>query len=214
MAEEQFNVLDCAGEPTGAWISRGAAHSEGVWHGAFHCLIFYQREGKTFALFQKRSSGKKIAPGRFDVSVGGHYAVGEDAGTAGPREIREELGLIVSPAEFIPLGRRIFVHCFTPGIKEMEFQDVFLLPLSAPPQGLVLQPDEVEAVMEMEVEEGIDLFAGRNASLALPMLLRDGTSVRTTVRAGDFVPCIDRYYLKMLILVRRYMAGERDSLAI
>src|SRR5512143_1190983 len=92
---ETFDILDCRGRRTGEIIERGEAHRTGAWHGAFHCLVISERGGQGYALFQKRSLTKKIAPGKFDVSVGGHYTTGEDASVAGPREIREELGLDV-----------------------------------------------------------------------------------------------------------------------
>ncbi len=130
---ETFDILDCRGGKTGEIIERDEAHRTGAWHGAFHCLIISERGGQGYALFQKRSLTKKIAPGMFDVSVGGHYAAGEDAKVAGPREIREELGLDVRFDELIPVGRRVFVYCFTPGIKEYEFQDIFLLPRDVRP---------------------------------------------------------------------------------
>jgi isopentenyldiphosphate isomerase len=213
-ALEQFDVLDCTGRKTGARIGRDDAHANGVWHGAFHCLIFYRREGREFALFQRRSREKKIAPGLFDVSVGGHYTAGEDAAAAGPREIREELGLTVPFSSLVPVGRRIFVYCFLPGVFEYEFQDVFLLPLDTRPDRLVLQPSEVDAVLELDLEEGIRLFSGRMA--AANGVLTDGTGEEglTTVGPAEFVPCIDSYYLKLLMLAQRYARGERDALAI
>ncbi|HEX9113520.1 MAG TPA: NUDIX domain-containing protein, partial [Nitrospirota bacterium] len=118
---EIFNVLDCSGLNTGEVIQRDEAHRAGVWHGAFHCLVIAERDGRGYALFQKRSLAKKIAPGKFDVSVGGHYAAGEDAKAAGPREMKEELGLDVRFSELLPVGRRVFVYCFRPGVKEYEF---------------------------------------------------------------------------------------------
>ena len=95
MPTEFFGALDCTGRKTGRTIPRDEAHRTGTWHGAFHCLFIYQRDGLNYALFQLRSVQKLIAPGKFDVSVGGHYATGENAEVAGPREIKEELGLDV-----------------------------------------------------------------------------------------------------------------------
>lgn len=211
---EQFDVLDCTGRKTGARIGRDDAHASGVWHGAFHCLIAYRGEGGLRALFQRRSGEKKIAPGLFDVSVGGHYAAGEDATVAGPREIREELGLAVPFPSLVPVGRRVFVYCFTPGVFEYEFQDVFLLPLEDRPAGLLLQAEEVDAVLELEVEEGIAFFAGQRDE-ARGLLLDARQAERTVaVTQKEFVPCIDRYYLKLLLLAQRYFRGERGALAI
>ncbi len=193
---------------------RDEAHRTGAWHGAFHCLIIGERSGRGYALFQKRSLQKKIAPGKFDVSVGGHYASGENAEVAGPREIKEELGLTVQFSELVPLGRRVFVYCFTPGIKEYEFQDIYLLHRHVRSEDLSLQQEELDGVVEMDVEEGIALFSGRTSSVALSLLQPDGSRKPASVKADDFVPCIDNYYLKLLVLARRYLSGDREVLVI
>jgi len=211
---ETFDILDCRGAKTGETIARDEAHRTGVWHGAFHCLIIYERDGRAYALFQKRAAQKKIAPGKFDVSVGGHYASGEDAELAGPREIKEELGLDVRYEDLVPLGRRVFVYCFTPGIIEHEFQDVFLLYRTISPEELALQREELDGVIEMDVEEGIALFSGKQAHLDAVLIRADGLTERLPVSAHDFVPCVDQYYLKLLSLGRWYVRGVRDILII
>lgn len=211
---ETFDVLNCRGEKTGEVIGRDEAHATGTWHGAFHCLILFERDNRAHALFQKRSSQKKIAPGKFDVSVGGHYASGEDALIAGPREIREELGLHVRFQELAPLGRRVFVYCFTPGVTEYEFQDVYLLRRDIHPGALALQKEEVAGVIEMDVEQGIRLFSGKLPSLTLSLLGSSGLRETVNVSASDFVPCLDNYYGKLLVLARRHLLGERDVLVI
>jgi isopentenyldiphosphate isomerase len=214
MVTEHFDVLDCAGKKTGEIISREDAHRTGAWHGAFHCLIVYERDARNYALFQKRSAVKKIAPGKFDVSVGGHYASGEDARTAGPREIKEELGLDIQYEELVPLGRRVFVYCFAPGIQEYEFQDIFLLHRQVGPGGLALQREELDGVIELDVEEGIALFSGKKAQVGTALHGSEGRTERVAVSAGDFVPCLDSYYLKLLLLAQRYFKGEREFLVI
>ena len=213
MPTEMFDILDCAGRKTGVTIAREDAHRTGVWHGAFHCLIVYEHHRKPCILFQKRSSEKLIAPSKFDVSVGGHYAAGEDAEAAGPREIKEELGLTVPFSDLVSLGRRVFAFCFTPGIIEQEFQDVFLYPCVGGPGELVLQTEEVDAVIELDVESGISLFSGA-AQSATAMIVSPGNGAAVVITAADFVPCIDNYYLKLLLLVRQYFKGERDLLVI
>ena len=211
---EQFDVLDCAGVKTGGLIDRDKAHTTGAWHGAFHCQIAYPRDGRVMTLFQLRSRAKKIASGKYDVSVGGHYSAGEGPETAGPREIEEELGLRVSYASIVPLGKRVFVCCFAPGVREFEFQDIFLLPLDGPPHEVVLQRSEVDAVLEMDVEQGVRFFQGDIAALDCALTRSDGGRERVTVRSDEFVRCHDRYYLKLLQLVRRYYGGDRRGLAI
>ncbi len=211
---ENLDILDCRSVKTGGVISRDEAHRTGVWHGAFHCLIIGERNGRGYALFQKRSTAKKIAPGKFDVSVGGHYAAGEDAAIAGPREIKEELGLDVPFADLRPVGRRVFVYCFTPGVMEYEFQDVFLLYSTSHPGKLTLQKEEVDGVLEMDVEEGIALFSARQPKIDAVILRADGLTERLPVSAADFVPCLDNYYLKLLLLAKRHIKGEKEILLI
>jgi isopentenyldiphosphate isomerase len=214
LSEEQFDVLDCTGRKTGDTIDRDAAHATGVWHGAFHCLIVYQRKRRGCALFQLRSLSKKIAPGKYDVSVGGHYSAGEGAEDAGPREIREELGLSVEFPRLVSVGRRVFVYCFQRGVREYEIQDVFLLPFPGRPEGMQLQDAEVDALLEMDVEQGLELFSGLQRTLAGRFLHRDGREQVREVTATDFVPCIDNYYYKLLFLAHRYFRGERRRLVI
>jgi isopentenyldiphosphate isomerase len=213
-ATEEFDVLDCAGRKTGERIARNDAHRTGAWHGAFHCLIVYEREGRGYALFQKRSHEKLIAPDRFDVSAGGHYAAGEGPEAAGPREITEELGLDVKFGDLISLGKRVFVYCFTPGIREHELQDVYLLPRTVRPGTLALQAGEVDAVLELEIETGIELHSGKKSAVE-GTLFRTGKAGETVaVATEDFVPCLDNYYLKLLLIARRYLNGEQEGLAI
>lgn len=210
--EERFDVMDCAGEKTGATIARSDAHRQGVWHGAFHCLVVNERRGT--ALFQKRSREKTIAPGRFDVTAGGHYAAGEDAASAAPRELREETGLDVPFGELRPLGRRVFVYCFEPGVREYEFQDIFLLQRDVNPQELLLQREEVEGVIELDIEQGIALHSGKIRELE-QLLIRPGHEpLRFKLVPNAFVPCIDRYYLRLLLTARRFVQGERELLLI
>lgn len=214
MAQEYFDILDCTGQKTGAVIAREEAHKTGTWHGAFHCSIISTRGSRSSVLFQKRSLDKRVAPGLFDVSVGGHYAAGEDARTAGPREIREELGLDVKFEELVPLGRRICVYCFTPGVREYEFQDVFLLHRPIQLGELVLQQEELDSVIEMELEAGIRLFSGKEQAVLCALQRIGMPEERVMVSAQEFVPNLDNYYLKVLLLARRYLHGERELLVI
>ncbi len=209
-----FDLLDCCGRPTGTKISRDEAHRTGAWHGAFHCLMIFQMNGSGHAMFQLRSKTKKIAGGRFDVTVGGHYESGESADTAGPREIREEIGLDIPFESLVPLGKRIFVYCFEPGIMEYEFQDVFLLPLSSTPSSFILQKTEVEGMLDMDVNEGIELFSGKRVSIQARLISRSGDSEERAVSAAEFVPCIDNYYLKLLLLAQRYLNNDKNGLVI
>jgi len=215
MLLEYFDRLDSTGKKTDTVITRDEAHRTGAWHGAFHCLIIYQQDGVATALFQRRSLKKKVAPGKLDVSVGGHYTSGEDARTAGPREIREELGLDIRFEQLVPVGRRVCVYGFTPGVREYEFQDVFLLPYPLNVQDLILQKEEVDGVFSLDIDSGIKLFSGKEPHVAGMFFRGEGSPaepLRTS--SSDFVSCLDNYYLKILLLARKYLSGERELLVI
>jgi len=211
---ELLDILDGTAKKTGGTIPRDEAHRSGIWHGAFHCLIIGERQGRGYAIFQKRSHEKLIAPDRYDVSVGGHYAAGEGPETAGPREIREELGLEVRFGDLVPLGKRVFVYCFTPGITEHEFQDVYLLRRDVNPGELTLQPGEVDAVLELDIERGIELHSGRKSMVGGTLVRPDLPAEAVAVSAREFVPSVDNYYLKLLLLAKRYLKGEREGLVV
>jgi isopentenyldiphosphate isomerase len=214
MVQEYFDMLDCTGRKTGEVVARDEAHRIGAWHGAFHCLIITERDNRGYALFQKRSMNKKVAPGKFDVSVGGHYASGEDATVAGPREIKEEIGLDVRFPDLVPIGRRVCVYCFTPGIREYEFQDIFLLQCPVRLGELVLQQEELDCVIEMDVDSGIRLFSGKEQRVECSLQRTGKPEERVKVSAEEFVPCLDNYYLKLLLLAQRYLNNEREFLVI
>jgi isopentenyl-diphosphate delta-isomerase type 1 len=59
-------------------------------HRAVHVFVF-DRAGRVF--LQKRSLSKRIQPGKWDTSVGGHVDPGESYEAAAARELQEELGV-------------------------------------------------------------------------------------------------------------------------
>lgn len=83
---ELLNVYDAAGEVVGA-RPRGEAKRSGLAVGAVNALI---RDGAGRMLLQKRAADKENG-GRWDKSVGGHVAAGEDFDATAVREAGEEL---------------------------------------------------------------------------------------------------------------------------
>ncbi len=72
---------------------RREVHRLGLKHRAVHVFIF-NREGKLF--LQKRSMRKDNFPGAWDSSASGHLDRGEEYDTCARREVREELGVVLS----------------------------------------------------------------------------------------------------------------------
>lgn len=92
MSEEIFDVVNERDEVTGQ-APRWEVHARGLWHRAVHVLVFNAR-GEVF--LQKRSLKKDTAAGLWDSSSSGHVDTGEAYDPCAVRELREEIGLVVT----------------------------------------------------------------------------------------------------------------------
>ncbi len=112
MSSELIDVYNAVGEKIGC-VERSKAHGDNtLLHRAAHVFVF---SGDGRLLLQKRAITKRIQPGKWDASVGGHLAAGEDYLTGARRELAEELGL----PEDTPLE-----HLFDVAIRnEIESED-------------------------------------------------------------------------------------------
>lgn len=91
-SEEWFDVVNERDEVIGRQTRR-IVHATGLWHRAVHVLVF-DHQGRVF--LQKRSMLKDLSPGLWDSSCSGHLDAGEDYDAAAVRELREEIGLVVT----------------------------------------------------------------------------------------------------------------------
>jgi len=97
-AEEIFEVFDTEGRIIGL-AARSEVHcNPSLIHRVVHVLVF-NRKGDL--LLQRRSMNKDIEAGKWDTSVGGHVSPGEDIYDAAVREMREELGIVLSDLQFL-----------------------------------------------------------------------------------------------------------------
>jgi isopentenyldiphosphate isomerase/intracellular septation protein A len=95
--DEMLPVVDESGNVTGK-ATRGDCHfnpSGKILHPVVHLHVFNQK-GEIY--LQHRSLTKKVQPGKWDTSVGGHISYDEDIGLSLQREAKEEIGL----TDFIP----------------------------------------------------------------------------------------------------------------
>ena len=104
--DELLNVYDAAGEVVGA-RPRGEAKRSGLAVGAVNALV---RDGAGRVLLQKRPADKENG-GRWDKSVGGHVAAGEDFDATAVREAGEELFDDAAAARIVlARSRQHFAH--------------------------------------------------------------------------------------------------------
>ncbi len=139
---ELFNILDENGKPVGT-ASRDKCHCGSfLLHGVVHVLVFNSGEK---LLLQKRATNKRIQPGKWDTSVGGHIDYGESVEHALYRETEEELG--ISGAEMVKLYEYILVSDI-----EKEYVTTYTCVWDGPISIQKSEMDEVRLFSPEEIE--------------------------------------------------------------
>ena len=211
-AGEQLDIYDDTGRHVGI-KGRDAVHRDGDWHQVFHVLIVRPGadRGPTVVL-QRRSDAKAAFPGLIDLSATGHLEAGERP-RDGVRELTEELGIVVEPADLVPLGVRRIVEASGEGKLNKEMANLFLVADQRPLDAYRPELREVSAVVETGIDGMLDLFAGR--AEVVPARCAAGPPAppsACSLRHADFVPG-DQYWITALVMAQRFAAG-RTPLAI
>ena len=165
--------------------------------------------GVPFLTLQRRSPHKDTWPGRFDATVGGHYRAGETLAET-VREIEEEIGIIPDLKELQPLGVRVCANEAQPGIVDREIQDVFLLHDDRPLEDFRPNPAELAALIRFPSGNASAIPRRRESEIGGESLMPAATRAESiTARIEDFIPTIDRYFLRVAIAARQVLRGER-----
>lgn len=208
--DEPFDVVHADGTPTGRIKPRAQIHRDGDWHRAVHVWVAgVDGHGVPFLTFQRRSPRKDTWPNRYDATVGGHYRAGETL-TDTLREVEEEIGSTTDALRLRPLGVRVCANEAEPGITDREIQDVFLLRDDRPLAAFQPNPAELAALVRFPLAALIPLLAGETAVLHGASLVPGASHVKpVTARLADFIPTIDRYFLRVAIATQAALRGER-----
>lgn len=151
MPEEFLDVLDSNGSPTGVAKPRSEIHKAGDWHRAVHVWII---NGQGELLVQKRSLNKESNPNKWDISVAGHLSAGETSGATALKEIKEEMGLVVSKAKLQLLFRLTQQKVLNNGTYlNNEFNDVYLLKHDLDSSQAKFQVEEISEIKWIKVSE-------------------------------------------------------------
>lgn len=153
--EELIDVLDENGIFTGEIVPRSEIHKKGLWHRAIVVAIINE---KNEILLQQRSLKKEKNAGKWDISVAGHIATGQDALSAAAREINEEVCVMLGYRTEIKDFRYMYSfrkeEKFRDDFIERQFYDFFILRTSGlDDKVLYFQEDEVQAVKFVDLME-------------------------------------------------------------
>lgn len=156
--EEIFEIVDEQGRVVGC-APRSLCHrTPSLLHRAAHVVV---TDGRGRIYLQKRSADKDIQPGKWDTSVGGHLAAGEDHEAGARREMLEELGLS---------GELRFLYRFLWRTScESELVETWLHVATREPRPL---PGEIDEGRWFTVAEAAGLVASGEATPSLADELR------------------------------------------
>ena len=100
---ELVEELDEAGQVVGV-VSRAEMRAANLWHR--NVIVMVRRSSGALVVHQ-RADWKDVFPSMWDVAFSGVPAVGESWPEAAARELAEEAGLSVAPADLVDLGPRV-----------------------------------------------------------------------------------------------------------
>jgi isopentenyldiphosphate isomerase len=205
---EQLDIYDDALQHLGT-KPRPAVHRDGDWHRVFHAWVIY-RDATHGAgvILQKRATTKATFPDYLDVSAAGHYAAGETV-RDGVRELHEELGVAITFDALIPAGRRVSMARYGDLI-DREVADVFFCVHQQALSDYAYQRDEVAGLVAVPIDDGLRLWGRDVDAINVPAVGLGTTTV--TVSREDFIPTLDHYFYKVLLLAHRCLDGARPLL--
>lgn len=140
---ELVDVLTPNGDYTDKVASRDECHAKGYFHRGV--VVFVVSPEHDRVLLQQRSEKKKLWPGLWDVTAGGHVSAGEFGFEAAIREAQEEIGIELQPHDLVCIGVNTSENLF-PGVTDRHFNEYFVMEREIDPEKLILQEDEVQAL--------------------------------------------------------------------
>ncbi|MBX4269605.1 NUDIX hydrolase [Clostridium estertheticum] len=131
---ELLDILDGNGEKTGKTVERGKPMGQDEYHLVVQIWI-KNRHGEF--LITKRTPNKTILPNMWETTCGSAI-IGDDSLKAALREVKEEIGINLSPANGKFLFRLKRQHFDFP-----DFVDVWLFKQEVDMTEVIYQPEEV-----------------------------------------------------------------------
>lgn len=148
--EEYIDIVTKEGKFTGKSAPKSEIHSKGHYHNTAHVWL-YTKTG--YVLLAQRAASKSICPLLWDVSVAGHVDAGETITSAAVREVKEEIGLLLSEKDLEKIGVFECFQSYENGIFDNEFHHTFISELKVGIKQLKPQEDEVADLKLLSTKE-------------------------------------------------------------
>jgi isopentenyldiphosphate isomerase len=194
--EEKVDIFNANYQHVGV-DTKNNAHKNGSWHHTFHWWIIRPNNK---LLIQQRGKGKQSYPNKLDISAAGHIQAGENL-EGGVRELEEELGVQVDFKKLISVGWFKWAHDMNENYLNREFCNTFYLKDDRPMDKYIMQPEEVDALFEIGINEGQKLFSNEIHEIEVKGIDRETKKeiIRKIVK-NDFVKFTPYYWLKIFNL--------------
>lgn len=208
--DERFDLYDASGNPLGRSKPRGEVHRDGDWHRSLHLWVWGGDGDEAHVLFQRRSMTKDTWAGALDVSVGGHFRSGESL-VETLREAEEEIGLAITEADVVRLGRR-FNAWRAETFYDSEINEVYGLRSDRPLTAFRQHPEEIDELVRINIDAALELFGGDVDAVEGLSVPRGADAMRTVqLELSDFVDMSDDYAQQTLRAIRQLAGGEQPE---
>lgn len=177
------------------------------WVQVFNLWIV-QRNPVPSIVYQQRSPNASWAPLALDAAAGGYLNAGEDMGDC-MREVREELGREYPLDQVVFVGRRLNVGIDNRNRRRQTVVEIGIVEDDSPIQSYDVDPKEVYAICSCPIEELIRVQTDPSYSFDVKGLDAEKKEIIIHVTKESFPLNWDPYHLKMALLAKRYLEGER-----
>ena len=194
-------------EKSGVVKTREEAWQNRNWIGTFNLWIT-QDKPEPAIVYQKRSADSSWGPNLLDVTAGGHYRAGESA-KDGLREVKEELGKTYEFKDLTYLGRKIHISPDEKKRMRHNVLDIFMVKDNSVLEKYILEKDEVEMICLCPINKLIKVHTIQGYAFKIQGLTNKKEVTEITVTMDSFPYNWDNYHLKIALLAKRFLAGEK-----
>ncbi len=161
---EFLDILDENGDKTGEKKLRKEVHRDGDWHRAVHIWVINENGD---VLLQRRAIDKDSNPNMLDISSAGHLSAGDESIDGATREIKEELGIDVSPEELEFVCSVKLADRYTDTFINNSFFDIYILRTTLKLSDMKFQEEEISGLFYVPYKDFKKMVAERNKELVM-----------------------------------------------
>jgi len=154
---ELLDIVDEQGNFTGQVMEREKAHDLNLLH--WEIAVFFVNDNKEL-LLQKRSPNKRFSPNKWGLCAG-HVDSGETPDSTALREIKEELGIKLSPGDLRILEERDVLKLESNSRLTRMYYVIYNK------NDFTIQTEELSEVKWFNIDEVIDRIKNNDESITL-----------------------------------------------